>query len=163
MRRWGPRRSDARGGSTGAESNGDATTSIEPIGSATPRICPPRRSSDMRLESAPWCTRRPDGVGRAACVVRPRSRGARRILMLLNVRRALPPYDAIVRLFACVALSTTLVMGAARADAPVIVGEVSTTVGHEEVVPVVRSSLVSELSTVKLPAGKKFIVSASLT
>lgn len=46
---------------------------------------------------------------------------------------------------------------------PVVVGEVSTTVGHEEVVPVMRTALATHLAEVKLPAGKKFIVSASLT
>jgi hypothetical protein len=51
----------------------------------------------------------------------------------------------------------------AHADAPVVVGEVSTNVGHEEVVPVMRDALVTELSGVKVPQGKKFVVSAALT
>jgi hypothetical protein len=75
------------------------------------------------------------------------------------------PLGAIVRLLAVAAFSTSIVIGAgaAHADAPVVVGEVSTTTGHEEVVPVVRDALVTELSAVKVPQGKKFIVSAALT
>ncbi|GAC1581513.1 MAG: hypothetical protein NVS3B20_26750 [Polyangiales bacterium] len=48
-------------------------------------------------------------------------------------------------------------------SAPVAVGEISTSVGHEEVVPILRTALATQLANVKIPAGKKFIVSASLT
>ena len=51
----------------------------------------------------------------------------------------------------------------ADVSGPVAVGEVSTSVGHEEVVPVMRSTLATDLANVKAPSGKKFIVSASLT
>ena len=47
--------------------------------------------------------------------------------------------------------------------APVALGEISTSVGHEEVVPIMRTALTSNLAGVKIPAGKAFIVSASLT
>ena len=73
--------------------------------------------------------------------------------------------SVVVRVFSGIALAAALGFAAPalKADAPVIVGEVSTSVGHEEVVPVMKSALLTELSTVKVPAGKKFIVSASLT
>lgn len=77
------------------------------------------------------------------------------------------PLGAVVRLVVAAAFSTFafagLCLGDARADAPVIVGEVSTTVGHEEAVPVMRDALVTELSAVKVPQGKKYVVSAALT
>ena len=45
----------------------------------------------------------------------------------------------------------------------VALGEISTSVGHEEVVPVMRTALATNLAGVKIPSGKAFIVSASLT
>lgn len=82
--------------------------------------------------------------------------------MLRHTRRARTPFVFLFRLLVAVASSTTLLAGA-RADDPVVIAEVSTNVGHEEVVPVMRSSLATELSTVKIPPGKKIIVSAALT
>lgn len=73
------------------------------------------------------------------------------------------------RLGACLVAALLMTATFATAPAlladgsPVVVGEVSTSVGHEEVVPVMRSALATNLAEVKIPAGKKFIVSASLT
>ena len=74
------------------------------------------------------------------------------------------PLGAVLRLLSAAVLCSSLALaGVASADTPVVVGEVSTTVGHEEVVPVVRDALVTELSAVKVPQGKKYVVSAALT
>jgi len=75
------------------------------------------------------------------------------------------PLRAALRLLAAcvIASSCTFAAATASADTPVVVGEVSTTTGHDEVVPVVRSALLTELSAVKVPQGKKFVVSANLT
>jgi hypothetical protein len=50
----------------------------------------------------------------------------------------------------------------AYADQPVAVGEVSTIAGQEDVAPTIKTTLAEELSRVKAPPGKKFVVSASL-
>lgn len=49
------------------------------------------------------------------------------------------------------------------ASAPVVVGEVSTSVGRDEVVPVLKKSLEGEIAKLVTPGGKKFVVSANLT
>lgn len=64
------------------------------------------------------------------------------------------------RLLAAAAL--TLAVATAHADAPVAVGEVSTVAGQEEAAHTIKSTLAEELAKVKVPAGRKFIVSASL-
>ena len=45
----------------------------------------------------------------------------------------------------------------------VTIGEVSTTAGHDEVVPALTRSLKAEVAKVEAPAGKKFVLSATLT
>ena len=87
----------------------------------------------------------------------------------LRARVATSPRSLVVRLFPAAlvgtALSLTIASGSASADAPkVVVGEVSTSIGHEEVVPVMKSALSAEVAKVQPPpAGKSFVVSASLT
>jgi len=52
----------------------------------------------------------------------------------------------------------------ARGDEPkVLVGEVSTTVGRDEIVPALKKTLLAEVAKVQVPVGKRFVVSASLT
>ena len=54
--------------------------------------------------------------------------------------------------------------GEARADEPSVkIGEVSTTVGREEVVPALKKTLSAEVAKVAVPSGKRFVLSASLT
>ena len=79
--------------------------------------------------------------------------------------RAAPARSTLVRLLSTLALAATfaLLTSAARADAPVVVGEVSSSVGHEEVIPAMRSALAAQMSTLKVPGGKKFVISANLT
>jgi len=85
--------------------------------------------------------------------------------MFPKCRGARSPRSKIVRLLSGFALAAALgfVSAPSQADGPVIVGEVSTSVGHEEVVPMMKNALVNELSMVKVPPGKKFVVSAALT
>ena len=75
------------------------------------------------------------------------------------------PRSLFVRLFSAGLLGAALSLTvAAHADAPkVVVGEVSTSVGHEEVVPVMKSALKAEVAKVQPTSGKSFVVSASLT
>jgi hypothetical protein len=83
------------------------------------------------------------------------------------VRGAHSPRSVVVRLLSSALLGAALslsVLAPASADAPkVVVGEVSTSVGHEEVVPVMKSALSAEVAKVQPPSGKSFVVSASLT
>lgn len=63
-------------------------------------------------------------------------------------------------------VSTTTVDASADGSGKVVVGEVSSSVGQEDAVPVLRTALVSELAKVKLPSdksGKTYVVSAALT
>lgn len=67
------------------------------------------------------------------------------------------------RLFAALTVASALVVAPViHADPPVAVGEVSTVVGNEDATKTIRSTLAEELAKVKAPAGKKFIVSATL-
>ena len=82
-----------------------------------------------------------------------------------TLRGATAPRSLIVRLLSTALVGATLSFALPSiADAPkVVVGEVSSTVGHEEVVPVMKSALSAEVAKVTPPSGKSFIVSASLT
>ena len=83
---------------------------------------------------------------------------------MLGSARTASAREALARLLSAAALAASFaILTPARADAPVVVGEVSTSVGHEEVVPVMRTALAAQLSSVKVPSGKRFVVSASLT
>lgn len=79
------------------------------------------------------------------------------------------PRPVVVRLLSSALLGAALSLSvitprSVHADAPkVVVGEVSTSVGHEEVVPVMKTALSAEVAKVQPPSGKSFVVSASLT
>ncbi|MEO7092469.1 MAG: hypothetical protein ABI175_04405 [Polyangiales bacterium] len=81
--------------------------------------------------------------------------------------RGATPRAPIVRLLSSALLGAALslsVIAPSSADAPkVVVGEVSSSVGHEEVVPVMKTALSAEVAKVQPPSGKSFVVSASLT
>jgi len=84
-------------------------------------------------------------------------------------RGANTPRSLVVRLLSAALLGAALSLSApsvgdAHADAPrVVVGEVSTSVGHEEVVPLMKSALSVEVAKVQPASGKSYVVSASLT
>jgi hypothetical protein len=82
-------------------------------------------------------------------------------------RGANAPRSLVVRLLSSALFGAALslsVVAPATADAPkVVVGEVSTSVGHEEVMPVMKSALSAEVAKVQPTSGKSFVVSASLT
>lgn len=61
------------------------------------------------------------------------------------------------------AAALTFVCAVGAESPAVTLAEVSTTVGHEEIVPMMKEALVTDLASVKIPSGKKFVVSASLT
>jgi len=135
----------------------------------------PRASYVPQSDDAPRMTRPPEARFALRVTMLPE---ARRTTMVPRARRMsrsslVPRPQRVVRprrrLGACLvaALLVTATFAAAptlHADGPpVVVGEVSTSVGHEEVMPVMRSALTTHLTEVKIPSGKKFIVSASLT
>jgi hypothetical protein len=51
---------------------------------------------------------------------------------------------------------------AAYAEAPVAVGEVATVAGQEDAAATIKTTLAEELAKVKVPAGRRFVVSVSL-
>ena len=123
-------------------------------------ITPPRpdgpRRTQLRVTMLPEnrrtsLTPRARRISRASFVPRAPRRG--------KARRLAAPLVAALLMTATFATAPSLL-----ADSPpVVVGEVSTSVGHEEVVPVMRAALATHLANVKIPAGKKLVVSASLT
>jgi hypothetical protein len=95
--------------------------------------------------------------------VRPGRADAARSGRLLGWVRAHLP----LRLLALATLGASAVTSAsstvhAENGGTVQVGEVSTIVGHTEVVPAMKATLSSELSKVKPPAGHSYVVSANL-
>lgn len=90
-----------------------------------------------------------------------RTAGTSRPLRLLSrVRALLPP--PVLALGAAITTLASLSAIAWGDGGSVSVGEVSTVVGHADVVPAMKATLSSELSKVKPPAGRSYVVSANL-